>query len=232
MLENKKQEQNMLTTFSISDFYQLLSLSLRFPSEELAIAVLDGSYKQDGLNILEELSCDGEDLLQLGVALDKLKETTRNPAQLLSEMRREYTRLFDHPEQPSISIYETTFVNKGNEKPDERILFLSSISSDVERCYQEAGIRLVNESSEPADHMAIELEFMMFLYKNKGRALQEKNTELIKKMEEQIQKFEKDHLTKWGYEFFNSMEAEARNAFYRIVAKLAKIGLQQVLSKH
>lgn len=220
-------EPDMAKAFATSDFFQLLSLSLRLPTTELAEALLDGSYRQDGINILEELFCSQEDILQVGEALEPLKGTKVETTPLLIEMRREYTRLFDDPKQPALNIYETLFLHDPEDKQGA-MLFMSPSALDAERCYKEAGVSLVKQSAEPADHMATELEFMMYLYGKKGKALQEKNNEELEIIEKQIQQFEEMHLKKWFLEFFNSLQTQSKSAFYQGLARLAKAGLAQV----
>ncbi|MCO1601194.1 TorD/DmsD family molecular chaperone [Desulfosporosinus nitroreducens] len=220
---NTIQEQKLKEAFATSDFFQLLSLSLRLPTIELAEALLDGSYRQDGINILEELSCSQGDLSLVSEALDRLKGSKVDATPLLIEMRREYTRLFDDPKQPALNIYETLFLHP--EDNQGAMLFISPTALNVERCYREAGVSLVRQSAEPADHMATELEFMMYLYGKKGQALQEQNNEELEKIAQQIQQFEEMHLKKWCVEFFNGLQTESTSTSYQALAKLAKTGL-------
>ena len=221
---NTIQEQKVKEACAASDFFQLLSISLRLPTTELAEALLDGSYRQDGINILEELSCSKKDLLLVSEALDTLKGRKEDLTPLLIEMRREYTRLFDDPKQPALNIYETLFLHDPEDN-QAAMLFMSPTALDVERCYREAGVSLVSQSAEPADHMATELEFMMYLYGKKGQALKEENNEAVEKIEQQIQQFEGMHLKKWCVEFFNGLHTESTSTSYQALAKLAKTGL-------
>src|SRR5690606_40033624 len=70
-------------------------------------------------------------------------------------------------------------------------------SSDV--CSSDlAGLHLTNTSKRPADHMATELEFMMYLYGSKGIALKEQNRERLGRIDERIAEFEEQHLLKIG----------------------------------
>ncbi|KGK90454.1 dehydrogenase [Desulfosporosinus sp. HMP52] len=221
---NTIEEQKVKEACATSDFFQLLSISLRLPTTELAEALLDGSYRQDGINILEELSCSKKDLLLVSESLDTLKGSKEGLTPLLIEMRREYTRLFDDPKQPALNIYETLFLHNP-EDGQGAMLFMSPTALDVERCYREAGVSLVRQSAEPADHMATELEFMMYLYGKKGQALKEENHEALEKIEQQIQQFERMHLKKWCVEFFNGLHTKSTSNSYQALAKLAKTGL-------
>lgn len=228
-INSKTQTQKMCQAFTTSDFYQLLSLSLEFPSKKLVNALLDGSYRKDGINILTELSCSQETILQVSRAFEELESDMDNVEKLLRQMRQEFTRLFNHPVNPIINIYESTFLNAHGENDAETLLFLSSNAINAESCYKDAELQLANCSGEPADHMRTELEFMMYLYENKGRNLQRIDDEALEKIHEQIKQFEDMHLGKWCYEFFHSLEINSRHAFYNNLAVIAKLGLEKVL---
>ncbi|WP_019851177.1 molecular chaperone [Desulfitobacterium sp. PCE1] len=228
-MSNNVQVQDVMTAFAISDFYQMLSISLRLPNHELAEAMLDGSYGQDAVNILEELSCSQEDIAKMREALNALISAEEDATTLLIRMRREYTRLFDDPKKPALSIYETLFLHNPEEANGGVMLFMSPAALDAERCYREAGVRVVKQSAEPADHMATELEFMMYLYARKGKALQEQNAEEITRIEKQIKGFEELHLKKWGQEFFEMLRTETNEATYLAVAQLALLGLTKII---
>ncbi|AGA70350.1 putative component of anaerobic dehydrogenase [Desulfitobacterium dichloroeliminans LMG P-21439] len=227
-MNNNVLENKVAKSFAISDLYQLLSLSLRLPTHELAEALLNGSYRQDSLNILEELSCSQEDRARVGEAFGRLVGPKSESTPFLIKMRREYTRLFDDPKKPALNIYETLYLHDPADKQGA-MLFMSPAALDAERCYKDAGVILVNQSAEPADHLATELEFMLYLHGKKGKAMQEQNLEEIEKMEKQIQQFETLHLKKWCPSFFERLENEAKCQSYQAIALLAKIGLAPIL---
>ena len=144
-------QPDIVNILATSDLFQLLSISLRFPDHDLTKAILDGSYGLDTINILEELCCSQGEIAKVGELL-KSFSPGEDIDSLLTQMKREYTRLFDNPQNPVIHIYETLFYKI--RKKNGRLLFMSPISLDVERCYKEAGVSLVEKSAEPADHMA------------------------------------------------------------------------------
>lgn len=230
MIVAEQQEYNMILAFATSDFYQLLSCSLQYPSEELAEALLEGSFKEDSLAILHDISCNENDILAAGALFKRLEEETENKQCLFEDMRKEYTRLFNHPKEPSIFIYESFFhhnLTQDHENPP--MFFLSPTALDVERCYSDSGVQLKNQSGEPPDYMPTELEFMMYLYGNKGRALLDGGYKKAENIEQHIEQFEKQHLCKWGYAFFDRLYKESEIVPYKAIALVGKIGLNKVL---
>ncbi len=220
-------QPDIVNILATSDLFQLLSISLRFPDHDLTKAILDGSYGLDTINILEELCCSQGEIAKVGELL-KSFSPGEDIDSLLTQMKREYTRLFDNPQNPVIHIYETLFL-QDQEKERAALLFMSPISLDVERCYKEAGVSLVEKSAEPADHMATELEFMMYLYARKGQAIQEKNQQKLARLEKQVKQFQEQHLNKWCDKFFEKLEAETELAAYQLIAYIGIIGLGKIL---
>lgn len=226
-MSTNRQEQEAMNAFTISDFFQLLSISLRLPNHELVQALLDGSYGRDALYILEELSCTQEEIASAREALKTLVSTKEDVTSFLIQMRREYTRLFDDPKKPAVSIYETLFLHNPEEDKGGVMLFMSPAAIDAERCYRSSGVSLVKQSAEPADHMATELEFMMYLYAKKGKALQEEKAEELAVLEKQIKEFADLHLHKWCRAFFDKLASETGLAFYQGLCLLGKAGLSK-----
>lgn len=223
------QEKQINLAFSTSDFYQLLSISLQLPSANLVEALLDDRYEDDVLSILCELSCSKEDISEVEKVFTQLKSSVKDAQQILEEMQIEHTRLFYHPKSPALNIYETTFLNSGEEGAEKPMLFVSQEASHVEKSYKEAGLTM--KTKEPADHIVTEMEFMMNLYGRKAIALQNDDTEELEKIQKFIKNFEEMHFDKWGYEFFEGLETESTILSYQLIGKIAKVGLGQVLSK-
>lgn len=225
-IEVPNQEREMFKAFALSDFYQLISLSMALPTNDLGNALKDGSYRRDGISILKDLSCERQVINQLENDFYALEKELVSIDSLLSTMGKEYTRLFNHPDSPKIGIYETMY----SDTIDGAILFVSPEALDVDRCYQEAGIQLVNKSHEPPDHLCIELEFMMYLYRKKGMALHQKDYEELTKTQQQIKFFEKEHIGNWVPKFFELVETETELRIYQLIAKLARHGLNNIVT--
>ena len=228
-MSNRIQEQDAMYAYAISDFFQLLSLSLRLPNNELSTAILDGSYYQDAMSVLSELACSQGDINKVREALEGFTSYEGDETSFLIQMRREYTRLFDDPKKPAVHIYETLFLHNPEVDSKEVSLFISPAALDVERCYNNAGVCLLKQSAEPADHMATELEFMMYLYAKKGKAIQERDSEEIEKLESMIKEFADLHLNKWCWAFFDELEAATNLESYQALCQIGKAGLRKVL---
>jgi len=215
-----------------SDMYQLLFLSLHFPTEDLVSGLLDGSYADDVAAILDELHFPPDGIQAIMDRFTALRGGKNGKDDLLTTMIREHTRLFTHPKKPAVAIYETTFrYDPEDELQSKPTLFISPAALDAERCYKKAGLALSGKVQEPADHMATEMEFMMYLYLQKAKTLQQNNTEEAARREEEISEFSNDHLKKWAVAFFDRCKAASENECYRAIGEMGSRYLAGMLAE-
>ncbi|KTE90302.1 dehydrogenase [Desulfitobacterium hafniense] len=215
---------------AISDMYQLLAMSLHLPTREFVKGLLDGSVAEDIQAILEEIGFGHEKAEQLAASLKSLPEQKKPLEEMLAELRQEYTRLFTHPKEPEISVYETLF--RYNPEVDEvkPSLFISPAALDAERCYKKAGLILSKEVNEPADHIATEMEFMMFLYLQKAKALQEDNRQEVERREGEIKEFYEVHLQKWAKEFYDRCVESNHSEVYKALGEVGSMFVEAMLA--
>lgn len=224
------QEKEFEYAFASSDMYQFLSLFFQLPTDEITAGLLDGSIAEDICAIMNELDLPPEQIDSINDSLACLKGNPRNKVKLLSEMRKEYTRLFSHPENPVIDIYETLFLADIKPENEEKpALFISPAALDAERCYKKAGLILSKEVREPADHMATEMEFMAYLHMQKAKALHENNTEKRSEIEGVIEEFTDIHLKKWALAFFEKCITSSHHPAYKIFGEIGKVFMEKVL---
>lgn len=213
-----------------SDMYHLLALSLNLPTREMTAGILDGSFAADVMAIFEELGFADAKTEAIKVQLAALQEGTSDQAEFFTAMRREYTRLFSHPTQPAVEIYEALFAFKPETKNQPKpTLFISPAAMDAQRCYKQAGLVRSQENNESEDYMLTELEFMAFLYLQKAKALSESNQEEAAKRDEQIKEFSELHLQKWGVDFFESCISASKSGVYQTLGRIGSAFLSRML---
>ncbi|BAE82678.1 TorD/DmsD family molecular chaperone [Desulfitobacterium hafniense] len=230
--ESAAKEIEIQHVIAASDMYQLLSRFLHLPTEEISIGILGGSLAEDVREIFEELGVDNSRTREIQSRLRALQEETSGKSDYLSALRQEYTRLFTHPRNPVIDIYETYFLFQPEEGgQDKPALFISPAALDAERRYKQAGLTRAKEFNEPGDHMATELEFMAYLYLQLAKALLEDNPEGIFQRKEQIKEFTEIHLQKWAREFFNRCTADSQMEVYQIYGLIGSTFLNKMLGR-
>lgn len=229
--EANMREQEIQRSIAASDMYRLLFMALHFPTSELALALLDGSFTEDVMAIFEELNFSAAEMAKIKTGLIALQGDQNRKDELLTQMRREYTRLFTHPKNPVIAIYETTFrYDPEDELASKPALFISPAALDAERCYKKAGLMMSREINEPADHMATEMEFMMYLYLQKVKGLREDNQEERVRREEEIEEFREAHLQKWAKDFFDRCSSASQNDAYRVIGEIGSLYMARMLA--
>ncbi len=216
----KTTERDLQKSIAISDMFQLLSLLSHYPTPGVVEGLLNGSFAEDVIAILEELEFSEEIIRKFKTNFLRIQDLNKTKEELFSKMSKEYTRLFSHPKEPKIAIYETLFRHKPENGESKPTLFISPAAMDAERCYKKAGLKMSEELNEPSDHMAIELEFMMYLYLQQTKAIQEEDEEELKKREGEIKEFSDLHLQRWAKEFFGSCVGLSTNEVYQVFGEL------------
>jgi TorA maturation chaperone TorD len=199
--------------------YQILSIFLQLPTKDLTAGLLDGTVAEDILSILEELGFSQEDLAGLENDFKTIRETASSVEDCMTELRREYTRLFTHPKNPQIPYYETLFLYDPDKDGAKPSLFISPAAMDAERCYKKAGMARSAEINEPGDHIATEMEFMMHIYRLLAQGINEKDEEKQATAREGIREFTELHLRKWAYAFFEKCAELSENPAYQGIGK-------------
>ncbi|MFO7568577.1 MAG: molecular chaperone TorD family protein [Smithellaceae bacterium] len=228
--EVNKAERELQRSVAASDMYRVLFIALHFPTDELASGLLDGSFSHDVMSIFEELNFPAQESGKIRTQLNALSGDKKNKEQLLTEMRREYTRLFTHPKKPVIAIYETTFLyNPEDELQSKPSLFISPAARDAERCYKKAGLEMSREINEPADHIATQMEFMMYLYLQKAKSIRNGNREELATRDDEIREFLQAHLQKWAKNFFDMCISSSQADFYKVIGEIGSLCMARML---
>ncbi len=220
MLMVNEMEIEFQRAAATSDMFQLLALSMQLPKKELAVGLLDGSLAADVTALCSELGVETEATRELEAAFGEIRSAGGGPENLLSALRQEYTRLFCHPKQPAISIYEALFRSALEGQAEARpLLVISPAALDAERCYRKAGLKMSAAVRESGDHMATELEFMMYLYQRKAQAIQEDSGDDLARRNAEIAEFERLHLNRWAKAFFDQCSTISTSPFYRAIGE-------------
>lgn len=201
-----------------ADICELLAISLRNPDINLVEGLLSGSYLYDASDLLAEIGTESVEINQMSQKIGQYL-SEEEESSLLSKLRQEYTRLFSDPQKPAVEIYETTFrYHKDGQGDTKPALFISEAALDAERQYKAAGLILTTSVREPADHLATEFEFMMYLYTQKAIAIQQGDEEQQSIREKQIKEFTETHLSRWLSDFANTLTLESGQEFYNWLA--------------
>lgn len=202
------------TMISLADAYQLLAIALRYPTEELAQGIADGSFAADLSACLAELGLGGEsEKVQAAFAAAQQDS--------LTAMRTEYTGLFLVPKKEKIFIYESRFLYPKDANPKDYMMFVSPCALHAEQCYKDAGVRVKKALNEPSDHAATEMEFMSHLYRCAAQAISNGEDGRIWLM--RAKAFHKAHIAKWMADFCTQLGETTQLPAYRAIAAAGRV---------
>lgn len=204
--------------------YRFLSVALALPDMRVVNALVDGSLVSDIEEAAREVGLASSS--NEGVAYDEVLAdlvASASPA-MLSDLRREYTRLFSSP-SAVLPAWETFFVHRMLGWENEELLLIRSREAvDARRCYGEAGVRVTD--GESPDHLRIECAFAAYLCEEVVRASDDEDRlGWIGRYE----RFAATHLDRWMREFFECVSCEARIPYYHMVGLIgARLGADVV----
>lgn len=227
---------DVITATSLSDAYSVLAVLTEFPTKDVAMSVVEGSVFQDMAALCDELNMETPALIDAASSAGENGE----PGEVYELMRREYTRLFNHPEKPLVPLYEEQFlfdyaspenqpaVKEGLEQARPR-LYVNPASIDARRQYRAQGMAQVNERSLPADAMCVQMTFMAKLHQALAEALMEDNETQIAALQDAIGEFEDIHLRKWMADFFRACSEKSQLEVYAAMGQFGVALAKRVL---
>jgi len=130
----------------------------------------------------------------------------------LTGLSKDWTHLFRGVEKDGIpppyeSLYRT---GKLQEKP----------AREIYRLFSQMGIRIPDEWHQPPDYIGVELDFMRLLCSRELESCEKQEKDSIIEVVRAEESFVQNHLAAWAPNFCQKMMDEAREGFYRGIARL------------
>lgn len=170
-------------------------------------------YEPDKEMFLEEHVCDNLAALLKSLApaavisAQAMKAGLTNTSQ--ERLSVDYAALFVGPFELIAAPYGSVYLEQ-----NRRIMGDSTIN--IHRFYQDAGLTI--EMKEPADHIAIELEFLYYLSAKEAAAITENDPDTAIRLRELQAQFFQTAMT-WVPEFCQLIHAGAVTPYYRALAE-------------
>jgi TorA maturation chaperone TorD len=236
-----------------ADTCRLLALFLQIPNQELFSGLGSSRVRDDMEAIFFELGWERQEFQPILEVFNRIAADIQEGKDTLSELRSEYTRLFNHPKKPVVLLYEGAFLE--GEAPSKvspphvsknkaiapkfqkelgkleasSLLFVNRAALDAERCYRQAGLKRAADMNVPADCMYTEMAFMDFLHTQKAKALLEDDQTRITEIDAHLAEFTHLHLKKWAKVFFRKCQDESRHKLYQATGTLGGLLMDKVL---
>lgn len=192
--------------------FNLLAQAFNYPDPVLVEKLVQGEFTtllDDALGVLRPGVLSDERIREIK---KKYVASGCSAEDLLLELERDYTRLFFSSKPRLVYLFESVY-KEGK--------LLQESTFEIARLYYDAGLNLVDDFKLPPDHIAVEFEFMAYLYFNELEAVKtgtQENEALAQKLQREV--LEK-HLTNFGLTFAEKVVAHATTDFYKIMATVA-----------
>ncbi|KOP81300.1 molecular chaperone [Cytobacillus solani] len=161
-----------------------------------------------------DLSVLAEGNIHLNTFFTELKEENVN--EVVEKEKNEFFRIFnvfnDKGEIPAPP-WESVYVTK------DQTMFGETVFQLRDKLHQ-FGLRFINENEEPEDHIAIQLEFMLYLLQYTEKAFEERQKDDFTKGIYNQYWLLTNHLMQWVKPFTKDIHSSSTSVFYKGIATL------------
>jgi putative dimethyl sulfoxide reductase chaperone len=189
--------------------FRHLADGFNYPDEVLVQALAEGAYTTNLADALKRVGLDA--------AAGILAEAAAEMRVSHLDLEKDYTWMCFASKPRQVYLFESVY-REGK--------LLQESTFQIARLYYEAGLQLSEAFKLPPDHIAVELEFMAFLFFNEAEAVREGHPEkanlAVRLQGEALQK----HLMPFGLSVAERMEKHARTVFYRTLARTLRAVLE------
>lgn len=194
--------------------YSLLAQAFNYPDEKLVAALTGGEFTDELGEVLHTV----DDAAVVKQALSELKKeyghTSVQKSVVLLELEKDYTRMFFASKPRLAHLFESVY-REGK--------LLQESTFDIARLYVDAGLMLNDDFRLPPDHIAVELEFLSFLFFKEIEGLNAGKQDIVDYARELQGRVLTDHLRPFALNIAERVTKHARTCFYRSVATILQI---------
>lgn len=219
-------ERELGEAIGLADALELLQAAFLFPSEQLARALTDGSFRNDVEACLADAHVPEETIRALCDDFSSLEG--RDPVKLLARLRKGQSLLYVRQAKGvAVFPYESAFLHVQSGHEGAPALFRTLVTLDVESQMREAGVVTKDSRTEPCDSVWNELSFLSFLYGSLAQTLHEGSImEDAEVWQARIMRFWTEHGSVWLSAFFEATQAQAAHLSHGTEYSLfARLGL-------
>jgi TorA maturation chaperone TorD len=206
-----REDEHIIKLQSNAAIYNLLAQAFNYPDTDLLDSLCRGGFTTilhdalTSLNLAGSLATELTDLKKMYVGPDKVKEA------LLLEMEKDYTHMFFSSKPRLVYLFESVY-KEGK--------LLQDSTFEIARLYYDAGLNLVDDFKLPPDHIAVEFEFMAYLYFNEVEAINKNHQENAKYAQKLQKEVMEKHLSAFGGTLARKVSENARTVFYQSISRI------------
>jgi TorA maturation chaperone TorD len=190
--------------------YSLLAKAMNYPDDKLADAIANGEFAEALAGALEDLGQGSiaSDVRQFG------RDMRRKPIKresLLLELEKDYTWMFFASKPRAAYLFESVY-REGK--------LLQDSTFEIAGLYRDAGLVLNEDFRLPPDHIAVELEFLSFLFFKELEGSKKEKQEVVAYARELQAAVVDRHLRLFARNVAERLTQHAKTPFYKTVARV------------
>jgi TorA maturation chaperone TorD len=192
--------------------YSLLARALNYPSEELVESLTKGEFT---LRLSTALRAIGVSESHADAAsLDNAYGgRDLNKKEILLELEKDYTWMCFASKPRQVYLFESVY-REGK--------LIQESTFQIARLYYEAGLNLSEDFKLPPDHIAVEFEFMSYLFFQELSGIKSEDRKIESYARDLQKKVLEEHLRTFGLHVSEKLEQHAKTVFYRTAARIVK----------
>jgi TorA maturation chaperone TorD len=202
-------EQQLSEIRSKATLHALLAAALNYPDLPLTAQFKSGEFVEVLLQSLLSSTHSS-----LGESIERLKEScetgqSSEAAELLLEFEKDYTRMFFASKPRIAHLFESVY-REGR--------LLQDSTFEIARLYYDAGLAPTEEFRLPPDHIALEFEFLSFLFFKEIDGIENEDKEVEEYARELQAIVVEKHLRPFALNIAAKVSQHAKTSFYKMVA--------------
>jgi len=189
--------------------HSLLAKAFNYPDKQLVGSIASGELQKTLSHCLKETGRDraAKELL----SLKPVPKTAQR--KLLLELEKDYTWLFFASKPRCAYLFESVY-REGK--------LLQDSTFDIASLYRDAGLVLNDDFRLPPDHIAVELEFLSFLFFKELEGHKKQKPDVIEYAQELQAKVAEGHLRRFANDLGTRVAQHAKTPFYRTMANVLR----------
>lgn len=193
--------------------HSLLAQAFNYPDPALVTALRGGPFVDALAQWTEELGHDSLRRSFTAIRKEYTGKQAGTKADILLELERDYTRMFFASKPRLAYLFESVY-REGK--------LLQDSTFQIARLYADAGLQLTEDFRLPPDHIAVELEFLAFLYFKEIEGVKNDDVKQVDYARELQAQVIEQHLRPFALNIAERVAEHARTVFYRNLALILK----------
>lgn len=201
--------------------FSLLAQAFNYPDRELIASLRKGEFPAVLRSAIGRFQNEPSVSKEVAAIEKEYCGSTQTDDAVLMDLEKDYTHMFFSSKPRLVYLFESVY-NEGK--------LLQDSTFQIARLYYDAGLRPAEHFKLPPDHIAVEFEFMSYLYFNEIKAIETnnlKNADFARKLQDDVMN---NHLASFGRTLAEKVVLHGRTVFYKKMGEITAFVIARVQS--